>query len=318
MKKNFTLIELLVSSIISSLHFFTFKRSPLFFERERGRGGKGKLSFLVTRKFSLSHAHSFTLIELLVVIAIIAILAAILLPALNSARQSGVKASCINNLKQNATGIFMYTDANEDYMPLPYKRWVWGTLISETLGLGNTLPNLTAADRDLTGKPYDSTYRMPTDPIFICPAQGLNYKVEQLSPTANAPIVKTITYRPTVCEAADAEKGVSGGWASVNPNDSSSPNTKKYNHILDGSVIMAECYYVAEVNSAGKFTALAPTTTPLSRNNWRKNLNNNFGSHDFNGINFQRHKGSSNVIIKDGHVETITTSSDITNDFVLK
>ncbi len=260
----------------------------------------------------------FTLIELLVVIAIIAILAAILLPALNSARQSGIKASCINNLKQNANGIFMYTDGNDDYMPLPYKRWVWGTLISETLGLGNNLPNLTAADRVLSNKPYDSAYRMPTDPIFVCPGQGLTYRAQQLSPTSTNPIVMTITYRPTICEAADAESGISGGWGSVNTDDPSMPNTKKYNNILDGSVIMAECYYVAEVTTGSKFTALAPTTTALSRSYWRKNLNNNLSSHDYNGLNFQRHNANSNVIIKDGHVETITTSSDITDDFVLK
>ena len=58
----------------------------------------------------------FTLIELLVVIAIIAILAAILLPALNSARERGRAASCISNLKQNISVLGMYADANDGFV----------------------------------------------------------------------------------------------------------------------------------------------------------------------------------------------------------
>ena len=62
----------------------------------------------------MSSKRDFTLIELLVVIAIIAILAAMLLPALNQAREKAHNATCINQLKQMATATAMYTSENRD------------------------------------------------------------------------------------------------------------------------------------------------------------------------------------------------------------
>ena len=62
--------------------------------------------------------HKFTLIELLVVIAIIAILAAMLLPALNQARERGKSAKCFGNLKNISMGVQAYCAAFNDIMPL--------------------------------------------------------------------------------------------------------------------------------------------------------------------------------------------------------
>lgn len=100
----------------------------------------------------------FTLIELLVVISIIAILASMLLPALNKARDRAKMTSCINAQKQITLGTIMFVDDHDGILP---NRWTIASAWNDMSWIGQVKPYVSQTDGGYMGS---------KDKIFRCPA----------------------------------------------------------------------------------------------------------------------------------------------------
>jgi prepilin-type N-terminal cleavage/methylation domain-containing protein/prepilin-type processing-associated H-X9-DG protein len=230
---------------------------------------------------STYHKSAFSLIELLVVIGIIAILMAILLPALERAREKANGTKCANSLRQIGLALSAYTNDNHGQYPRtvyvadkPYNKGT-NPAAADPFGPGGPLAN------DLTTPIYllIVTEALPAK-MAGCPYDDVNdYQEDKLARLGRS-------------NFTDYKKNL--GYSFANPYPSSAAANAGY--VLKGGAVNAEFAVAADLNpgkSAG--SDVTAVTVNMGTNQLRKGISRN---HEGDGMN---------VLYGDGHVVWVQT-----------
>ena len=260
------------------------------------------------------HRNGFTLVELLVVIAIIGILVALLLPAVQAAREAARRTQCLNNEKQIGLGLINYHDT-EGHFPagtqLGGTGWSWSARILPYLEVSNLHKQI---DFDV---PYNYVHALNNKAMrtfvttYLCPSAGEPFliaccgAIKGDEDTAETNYSAVATHRNGT-EAFYARDQNGTGIMYLQ-------SKTEIRHVTDGTsttFLVAECDLDQNDPYGGR----------RSTQNWGKiwasenrvttayGINSNLG-HEHAPVR-SRHPGGSHLLFADGHVEFITETID--------